>query len=182
MVLLRAFTPESSHDLHMVVQMLWQMREREFQYVAVDLLGRYRNALGPDTLPVLLALTREKSWWDSVDGLASVIGSIVRHYRDDGQCTMDQAISDENLWVRRVAMLHQLGWRTQTDSSRLFAYAELFGPEKEFFIQKAVGWALRDYARCDSQAVRAFLYRSAKNLSALSIREAERHLNLMGTQ
>lgn len=180
--LARAFQPQSSQELLAAARMLWQESEREFQYVAVDLLARYRKILDPGDLPALLALVRKKSWWDSVDGLAVVVGSIVRRFPREAQPAMDRAVSDRNLWMRRVAMLHQLGWRADTDTKRLYAYAEQLGQEKEFFIQKAIGWALRDYARHDPAAVRAFLVRAGKRLSALSVREASRHLHARSRQ
>lgn len=174
--LLRAFQPRDARELLAAARMLWQRREREFQYTAVDLLGRHRKCLGPDELPALLALVGERSWWDSVDALAGVVGSIVRRHRAEGQAMMDEAVCAADLWVRRVAMLHQLGWRGETDTQRLYAYAERLGGEKEFFLQKAVGWALRDYARHDPEAVRMFLRRAGGRLSALSVREAGRWL------
>ena len=176
MPLLRAFRPQDPEELVMAVQMLWRAREREFQYVAVDLLSRYLKILGPNELPTLLIFVQQKAWWDSVDGLASVVGSIVRHHRDEGQHAMDEAIAADSFWMRRVAMLHQLGWRGDTDTNRLYGYAKQLGSENEFFIQKAIGWALRDYARHDAMAVRDFLAQVGNALSALSIREARRHL------
>jgi len=175
--LLRAFQPGTSRELLDAARMLWQQPEREFQYVAVDLLARYRKTLSPADFPALLALVRKKAWWDSVDGLAVVVGSIVRRYPRKAQPIMDRAVFDRNLWIRRVAMLHQLGWRADTDTKRLYAYAEQLGSEKDFFIQKAIGWALRDYARHDPEAVRAFLRRAGARLYALSVREASRHLH-----
>ena len=174
--LFRAFRPESPWELIKVAQMLWHMREREFQYVGVDLLGRYRKILRPDELEPLLVLLQEKPWWDSVDGLAGVVGSVVRRYRDKGQSVMDEAINSESFWIRRMAILHQLGWRGDTDANRLYSYAKQLGAEKELFIQKAIGWALRDFARHDPQAVCRFLSRAESSLSVLSVREARRHL------
>jgi len=98
-----------------------------------------------------------KSWWDSVDGLASVIGAVVKREKTTGQRVMDHAVRSKNFWVRRVAMLHQLGWRGETDEPRLFSYAMQLAPESQFFIRKAIGWALRDYAKYAPAAVTGFL-------------------------
>ena len=152
------------------------MPEREYQYVAIDLLAKYEKKLSTEHLPALLALVQQKSWWDSVDGLAGVVGDVVRREPELGQAQMDEALHHPNLWVRRVAMLHQLGWRAQVDAQRLFAYALHLAPEKDFFIRKAIGWALRDYARHDPQAVRGFLDAQGEKLSLLSVREAAKHL------
>lgn len=160
--------------------LLWSCPEREYQYVAVDLLGRHVRRLAPTHLHALFRLVQAKPWWDTVDALAStVIGKVVLYAREENpeiQVEMDKALRSSNLWVRRVAILHQLGWRDQTDSKRLFKYALACGHEKEFFIRKAIGWALRDYARYDPKAVGVFLRLNRDKLSTLTLREAAKHL------
>lgn len=159
--------------------MMWDLPEREYQYVAVDLLARHVRRLNPTHIQALMVLVRKKSWWDSVDALASVINRIVHAscVADPAvQGQMDAAVASGNLWVRRVAILHQLGWRGRTDTSRLFAYVSACAHEEEFFIRKAIGWALRDYARHAPDEVRAFLHANAKVFSPLSLREAGKHL------
>lgn len=158
---------------------LWAQPEREFQYVAVDLLGKHHRQLGLDALPQLQQLVQRKSWWDTVDGLAGVVGDILR--REQGaqpavQARMDAWLTHADLWVRRVAMLHQLGWREQTDEARLLRSALTLAHEKDFFIRKAIGWALRDHARTRPDAVRDFLAQQADRLSGLTRREAGKHL------
>lgn len=92
------------------------------------------------------------------------------------QSRMDDCLAHTHLWVRRVAMLHQLGWKAHTDQHRLFRYALALASEKDFFIRKAIGWALRDHARHQPDAVRAFLAQHAQQLSGLTRREAGKHL------
>ncbi len=160
---------------------LWELPEREFQYVAVDLLAKYHRQLGPESLAHLLQLVQRKPWWDTVDALAGVVGDILLRARPgqpDVQCAMDACLSHPNLWVRRIAMLHQLGWKAQTDEVRLLHYALTLAPEPDFFIRKAIGWALRDHARTRPEAVRAFLGRHAQSLSGLTRREAGKHLGM----
>jgi len=89
---------------------------------------------------------------------------------------MDACLGHTDLWVRRVAMLHQLGWKAQTVEPRLLHYARSLGGEKEIFIRKAIGWALRDYAYTRPEAVRAFLAQHGAQLSGLTVREAGKHL------
>ena len=84
-------------------------------------------------------------------------------------------VASRVLWVRRIAMLHQLGWKQHTDVQRLLAYALALGHEDEFFIRKAIGWALRDLARTQPETVRQFVLASASGLSALTVREATKH-------
>jgi len=169
----------SAADLLSLAEALWELPEREFQYVAVDLLGKHHRQLDLDSLPRLLQLVQRKSWWDTVDGLAGVVGDILlraREAQSDVQRHMDACRSHSNLWVRRVAMLHQLGWRAQTDEARLLNYALSLAPEKDFFIRKAIGWALRDHARTRPETVRVFLAEHAQVLSGLTRREAGKHL------
>ena len=175
--------PRLSHwtalELLALAEALWDLPEREFQYVAVDLLAKHHRQLDVDSLPRLLQLVQRHAWWDTVDGLAGVVGDILLRARAgerDVQRHMDACLSDSNLWVRRVAMLHQLGWKAQTDEARLLRYALSLAPESDFFIRKAIGWALRDYARTSPEAVRAFLAKHVQRLSGLTRREAGKHL------
>lgn len=162
-----------------LAEVLWVLPEREFQYAAVDLLAKYHRQLDLQSLPRLIALVQRKSWWDSVDALAGVVGDILllaRKQGHDGQHTMDSCLGHSNLWVRRVAMLHQLGWKERTDESRLLRYALHLAGEPDFFIRKAIGWALRDYARTRPDVVRAFLAQHGQTFSGLTRREAGKHL------
>lgn len=161
----------AAHLLALAKQ-LWALPEREYQYAALDMLALRHEELSIENIPALLLLAQEKSWWDTVDALAAIIGDILAGQHDG----MDAALTSPNLWLRRIAMLHQLGWRARTDSNRLFNYARTLAPEREFFIQKAIGWALRDYARHDPDAVAAFLRAEKNHLAPLSYREANKHL------
>jgi 3-methyladenine DNA glycosylase AlkD len=167
-------------DLLRSARLLWECPEREYQYVAIDLLGRHVRALNTRQIPALFRLVKKKSWWDTTDSFAAgVIGPIVRNARlksPDIQRVMDKALQSPNMWVRRTAILHQLGWRNETDSQRLFGYAIACGQEKEFFVRKAIGWALRDYARHAPGEVLAFLRANRDGLSTLTVREAAKHI------
>ena len=162
-----------------IAERLWALPEREFRYVAVDLLTKHHKSLGAEQVPALLALATRDAWWDTVDGLAGVVGDVLQAARrsDAGvQRQMDEALHTESFWLRRIAMIHQLGWRLETDQGRLFGYALQLAPEKEFFIRKAIGWALRDYARWNPEAVRGFIAEHREKLSTLTQREAAKHL------
>lgn len=177
--LIREQKTAGAAELLRCARVLWSLPERDYQYVAVDLLARHAGRFSPAHLPSLFALVRKKSWWDTVDALAGVIGGIVKQAcaGDPGaHGVMDEALASSNLWVRRVAILHQLGWRKQTDSKRLFAYASTCAHEKDFFIRKAIGWALREYARHAPAEVRRFLRANQSKLSPLTMREAGKHI------
>jgi 3-methyladenine DNA glycosylase AlkD len=174
-LLIRCFKPATAEELREAAEGLWAMREREYQYVAADLLIRYQGALSLDDLAWLLDLAQEKSWWDTVDCIVKMVGKIVRRSGAKGVRAMDRAVNHKDFWVRRIAMLHQLGWRGDTDTGRLFRYAEQLAPEKEFFIRKAIGWALRDYAWHDWRTVEKFLSTSKVKFSGLTVREASKN-------
>jgi 3-methyladenine DNA glycosylase AlkD len=169
----------SAHDLLALVDALWRLPEREYRYAAVDLLAKHHKRLDESALPRILQLVQTDSWWDTVDGLAGVVGDILlraKANQPDVQRHMDACLVHPHLWVRRLAMLHQLGWRDQTDQERLFHYALVLAPETEFFIRKAIGWALRDHARTQPDVVRIFLTWHAEQMSGLTLREAGKHL------
>jgi 3-methyladenine DNA glycosylase AlkD len=170
--LLRALKNADANTLLAHARALWQRPEREYQYVALDLLAMHWKHLSPMHIPALIELVQNKPWWDTVDAMVGIIGDILRGQHD----YMDAALSDNNMWVRRIALLHQLGWRDKTDTQRLFNYCLTLAHEKEFFIQKAIGWALRDYARHDPEAVRLFTHKEKERLAPLSFREANKHL------
>lgn len=164
--------PLRGTDLLAHARALWELPQREYQYVALDLLAMHWKELNTEDIPALLELVQDKSWWDTVDALAGIIGDVLRHRHD----YMDACLGHHNFWMRRIALLHQLGWRAKTDEQRLFDYSLKLAHEKEFFIQKAIGWALRDYARHAPDAVRLFTHKQKERLAPLSFREANKHL------
>jgi len=173
----RARAKADQADLLASAQSLWRKAQREYHYVAVDLLAACEQRLTPHALPVVALLVTTQSWWDTVDGLAAhVVGPLVaRHVLLRGM--LDAWSSDENLWLRRTAILHQLRYGGRTDARRLFAYCVANADDPDFFIRKAIGWALRQYAYTDPQAVRSFLRAEQERLSPLSLREAGKHLS-----
>ena len=172
---------QSTADLLAAAELLWQKPEREYRYSAVDLLRQNSDQLSVNELPALQALLLQDAWWETVDGLSAVIAEVMHaavQQKPNAAVTMDAWLKHPSHWVRRSAMLHQLGWRLDTDTTRLFGYATELADEKEFFIRKAIGWALRDYARWDPQAVTEFLVQHRARLSGLTVREAAKHLTL----
>jgi 3-methyladenine DNA glycosylase AlkD len=172
---------QSTDDLLAAAELLWQRPEREYRYTAVDLLRQHSAQLSVNDLPALQALLLRDAWWETVDGLSAVIAEVMHvavQQNPDAAAAMDVWLKHPSFWVRRSAMLHQLGWRLDTDTTRLFGFAQQLADEKEFFIRKAIGWALRDYARWNPQAVTEFLVQHRANLSGLTVREAAKHLTL----
>ncbi|MEV4617269.1 DNA alkylation repair protein [Asanoa sp. NPDC049573] len=161
-------------DLLALADACWAREEREYQYFACGHLRRHVAVLTPAALPVLRRLITTRPWWDTVDIVAArVVGPMVA--RHDGLVAeMDAWIADDDLWVIRTALLHQLFYKSRTDVERLFGYCALRAGHGDFFIRKAIGWALREYAKTDPDSVRAFV--AATSLSGLSRREALKNL------
>jgi 3-methyladenine DNA glycosylase AlkD len=172
---------QSADDLLAAAELLWQKHQREYRYTAVDLLRKHGAMLSVNELPALQALLLQDPWWETVDGLSAVIADVMHaavQQQPNAAVAMDVWLKHPSYWVRRSAMLHQLGWRLNTDTTRLFGYAQQLSDEKEFFIRKAIGWALRDYARWNPDAVTDFVVQHRHTLSGLTVREAAKHLTL----
>ncbi|MBY0502906.1 MAG: DNA alkylation repair protein [Bryobacteraceae bacterium] len=172
-----ALRPQAEEALLLdIAQRLWKLPEREYQYLAGDLLDRYSKRLTPASLPTLRTLLTTKSWWDSVDQITGrVVGPLVLAHPAALRPMMDTWSQEPDFWLRRAALIHQLAYGPHTDAQRLFAYCEHNLADPEFFIRKAIGWALREHAKRDPASVRAFV-ESHPNLSPLSRREALKHL------
>ncbi|MFD8305972.1 DNA alkylation repair protein [Streptomyces sp. NPDC059690] len=167
--------PDES-DCTAIALRCWRLPEREYQYFAVDYLRRHARVCSSAFLAVARHLVGTRSWWDTVDLLAAhVVGALVAA---DPALTadMDAWIADEDLWIARTALLHQLRYKERTDAERLFAYCLIQSGHPDFFIRKAIGWALREYARTDPEAVRAFLARERGRFAPLSVREALKNI------
>ncbi|MGE5830343.1 MAG: DNA alkylation repair protein, partial [Micromonosporaceae bacterium] len=144
-------------DLRAVALGCWALPEREFQYFAGGWLRRHVRACSPGFLDTARQLIVTKSWWDTVDTLAAhVVGPLVTRH-PELVSTMDVWAVEDNLWLARTALLHQLGRREQTDAARLFRYCLAQAGHRDFFIRKAIGWALRDYAKAAPETVRTFV-------------------------
>ncbi|MCX4760430.1 DNA alkylation repair protein [Streptomyces sp. NBC_01275] len=154
----------------------WALPQREYHYFAVDYLRRHVGRCSSAFLPTARRLVATVSWWDTVDLLAAhVVGGLVAA---DPRLTadMDAWIADDDLWVARSALLHQLRYKDRTDVDRLFAYCLRQSGHPDFFVRKAIGWCLREYAKTAPDAVRAFLARERGRFAPLSVREALKNI------
>ena len=158
-------------ELAAVALALWAEPEREFQHTGCDYLRAHVGVGGTGFIAVVRELVTTKSWWDTVDALAAhAAGPLVRHHRELA-AVMDDWVLDDNIWLVRSAILHQLAHKDATDADRLFRYCRERATDREFFVRKAIGWALRQYAAINPDGVDAFVIRTPE-LSALSVREA----------
>ncbi|EAA0093226.1 DNA alkylation repair protein [Listeria innocua] len=162
-------------DLLRLVVELFAEEERELQYAAIDLLSRYGKKQASEAIEIYEQLVTTKSWWDTVDGLAgTVVSNHFKLYPDLIPIYNEAWINGDNIWLARTAILFQLKYKEETNAELLFANCEKWLGSKEFFIQKAIGWALRQYAKVDSEAVRVFV--NSHTLAPLSRREALKHI------
>ena len=162
--------PEIS-DLKQIVPDLWELPEREFQYCAVGLLNKFKEKCDKDIIDLYEYLIITKSWWDTVDGIASwLVGSLFKKYPEMIKPYTEKWMNSGNMWLQRTVILFQLNYKDKTDIKLLFPNMKKCLDSKEFFIQKAIGWALREYSKTDAQAVINFVENN--ELAPLSKREA----------
>lgn len=172
----RGFDPgPDARDLLGVARALCAQPEREFAYVALDLVARHERALPAACLGDLRGLALHRPWWDTVDAWAQLIGRAgLRHRGWDPQVA--GWATDPNLWARRIALVFQVGRRDKVDLGILFSACRANLADRDFFMRKAIGWGLRDAARAHPDEVRAFVAANRAQMSGLSVREATKHL------
>jgi 3-methyladenine DNA glycosylase AlkD len=172
---LAGLSKPSEDDLREVCLACWALPEREYQYFACGLVRRYARFCSAAFLDTAHFMITTRSWWDTVDTLAAhLVGPLVQ--RHGLAPTMDAWIDAENLWLVRTALLHQLTYAERTDRARLFRYCLRQAGHPDFFVRKAIGWALRQYGRTEPDAVRRFVHAHAERLAPLSVREALKNL------
>lgn len=159
---------------------LWELEEREFQYIALDYLKARKKFLKIDDLENLLKLAKKKPWWDTIDLLAPLVGEAIFDFKDKNKLMLDLS-KDENMWLRRIAILHQLKFKEDTDEKLLEEIIKNNFGSKEFFINKAIGWILREYSKTNNIWVRNFLDEYKDVLSPLSIREGSKILEKLNS-
>ncbi|WED22875.1 DNA alkylation repair protein [Vibrio sp. JC009] len=157
------------------VEGCWAKAEREFQYVALDYLSKKKRYLKPEHIPRLKQLALTKSWWDSIDCLDRLIGDIGLTCTEVDKLMLEWS-TDENFWLRRIAIDHQLNRKDKTNTALLREILINNLNQEEFFINKAIGWSLRSYSKIDPDWVRLFIAENREGLSALSIREGSKYL------
>lgn len=173
----RELPPGSLEELMSTVLQLWRDATwREERYAAIDLTGLPLAAGEPVMLPLYEEIIRSGAWWDLVDGVSHRLFGLLREHREDITPVLRRWSTDPDLWIRRASITAQLGAKTATDPDLLAAVIEPNLADPEFFIRKAIGWALRDFAATDPEWVRGFVERHGTEISPLARREALRKL------
>jgi 3-methyladenine DNA glycosylase AlkD len=161
--------------LDKVVKNAWAQPQREFQYAAMEVLGKASKKCPPETIILYEWMMLNKSWWDTIDYIApTLVGHHFERFPQLRDPTLARWMDSGNFWLQRACLLFQLKYKTDTDEILLFNLVSRLSVEKEFFIRKAIGWALRQYARTNADAVKSFVVKTP--LSGLSRREALKHI------
>jgi 3-methyladenine DNA glycosylase AlkD len=162
-------------ELDVILRELWSLPQREFQYATVGFLGRREKELPSSFIKTIEYLIVTKSWWDTVDTISGgTLGVHFHRYPDVREKSLAKWRKSDNFWLRRACILFQLNYKQETDFPLLCEIISENLDSREFFINKAIGWALRQYARTDPKAVKKFV--KATPLHPLSRREAMKHL------
>ncbi len=168
----------SADELRAVAHDLWDnVAFREERYAAQETLKKYSKFLDMSDVAFLREMILSGAWWDHVDHLAKwLCGDLLARYPKEMTAVLKRWIEDENLWVRRAAILSQLAFKAKTDTRLLFSFCERCLEETSFWIRKAIGWALRDYSKTDPAAVRGFVEKQHGRMAGLTLREASKYI------
>lgn len=159
-----------------VVYRLWELDQREFQYIAMDYMKKIPTKwIGPDDDKYLEELITTKSWWDSVDHLASnYTGRYLKKFPEKIDEVIGRWRNSSNMWLNRTCIIFQLKYGHDTDFELLKSLILQYKDVKEFFIQKAIGWSLRQYSKFNPNDVRTFVLEAG--LKGLAYREATKYI------
>ncbi|MDV7137979.1 DNA alkylation repair protein [Maribacter sp. TH_r10] len=170
--LVKSFLPPKE-KLHELVKALWQKPQREYQFFAQELVSKYTKQFSISDISILEYMVTHKSWWDTVDYIAvKLIGPYFERYPEQLDTHLEKWLASDNIWLQRCCLLYQLKRKDNIDTTRLNMIIQRLLGSKEFFINKAIGWVLREYSRTNPNWVKEFVSRN--ELANLSRREAIR--------
>lgn len=159
-----------------IIHELWEKEEREFHYTAIDWLNSWNTKwIEVSDAAHLEWLITNHSWWDSVDALASnYVGKYCKKYPAQASELIEKWRNSDNMWLNRTCLIFQLKYGNTVDFELLKSLIRQYQPVKEFFIQKAIGWSLRQYSKFNPDAVREFIFEI--NLQGLARKEASKYV------
>jgi 3-methyladenine DNA glycosylase AlkD len=162
------------NDFSAVIHQLWDLHEREFQYFGLSILRKISKQFKLRQIELLEHIITHKSWWDTVDEIARhLVGLFFTQFPEQMAVCIEKWLSSNNMWLQRTAILCQLDWKHLTNEKMLYDTIEKCLHSNEFFIRKAIGWALREYSKTNPQSVAEYVLHHP-DLSGLSSREAMR--------
>lgn len=157
------------------IDLCFDKEYREAQYIAIEYLGLFEKKLVKDDFEKIKSLILKKSWWETVDSLDSLIGTLVFNNKEL-ETTMEEWSKDENMWIRRVSIDYQQRYKENTNKELLMKIIINNLGSDEFFINKAIGWSLREYSKVNPVWVKEFIDKYSTQLNKLSIKEASKYL------
>ncbi|MEM1319634.1 MAG: DNA alkylation repair protein [Bacteroidota bacterium] len=161
-------------ELRQLARLCFEEEQRELHYFAIEMVERALKKEPEALIDFLEELIGLRSWWDTVDWLAKLVGIHFQRFPALIRPVTERWMDSEQLWLQRTAIIFQLRYRDQTDADLLFEYILRVADSKEFFLQKAAGWALRQYAKTNPEVVRRFI--AGHQLPALTVREGSKYL------
>ena len=167
---------DADFDYRALVKELWDFSEREAQYIAQELFAKQQKKFHhPDDLAFIEFLLTHKDWWDSVDFIAAtILGFHCKKYPEQIPYMVERFTASGHLWLQRSTLIFQLKYKDDVDFDLLKQQILTLKGDKEFFIQKAIGWSLRQYSKYNPEAVKAFL--AEHDFSTLARREGSKYL------
>lgn len=174
--LLKRHKGEISQHARAISQELWALPQREYHYCAVEVfIEATKKGFDKGDISLFEKMIITSSWWDTVDVIAKyLVGGYLKQFTEMREKVIEKFSSSGNMWLNRTAILFQLGYKKETNAALLFRECDKHKGSKEFFIRKAIGWALREYAKTNPEAVKSFV--KMAGLSPLSEREALKNL------
>jgi len=173
---IKAYPVSSFTETEKIVKQTWQLPEREWQYFAIELLANYKQQWKLSTIQTIEYCITHKSWWDTVDAIADVwAGEYFKLFPQQIKTVTARWNTSDNIWLQRSSLLFQKKYKQQTNTKLLAKYIQQLSASNEFFIRKAIGWILREYAKTNAEWVKDFV--ESNKLSPLSRREALKHLH-----
>lgn len=159
-----------------LIDHLWDQEYREYQMLGLDIMMRNKKKFHHDDISTVKNWLIQESWWDTVDMIAcNVVGDIARRYPDSKDLYLEKWILADNMWLNRTCLIFQLKYKGDVDLERLFRYIGILKSDKRFFIQKAIGWSLRQASKSYPDKIRAYI--ASQELSKLAYREGMKYIS-----
>lgn len=163
-------------ELEAIIREFWILEGREFQYFGQELAMKYVKEIPKEFIGIYELMIQNKSWWDTIDIIAKkLVGDYMKRFPQERNGLLEKWLSSQNIWLQRTCLLFQLGYKEKTDIDCLLGIIEQVKNIDEFFIQKAIGWALREYSKVNPNIVQYYINRT--ELSKLAYTEGIKVIN-----